>query len=357
MAEPALDGLRVDLVLASSTGGVGRHVASLAAGLHRLGARVRVLGPAAAEELFGFAAAGAAFDRVEIPSRPAMRDLTALIRLRRLLGTAEVVHAHGLRAGLLSSLALRTAGSGRPAFVVSWHNAVLRPAAPRRLAALGERYVARRPDLTLVASEDLGGRVRSLGGSDVRLAPVAAPELPPARRSAAEMRSELGVGAGPLLLAVGRLHEQKGYDVLLDAACTWAARRPPPMVVIAGDGPLHGQLAATIARTGAPVRLLGRRTDIADLLAAADVVVLPSRWEARSLSAQEALSAGRPLVATAVGGLPELLRGGAAVLVPGGDAAALAAAVTRLLDEPAERAALAARGRQRAAAWPTEADT
>jgi glycosyltransferase involved in cell wall biosynthesis len=78
-------------------------------------------------------------------------------------------------------------------------------------------------------------------------------------------------------------------------------------------------------------------------------------WEARSLTAQEALLAGRPLVATTVGGLPGLLRDGA-VLVPPGDAAALGTAVRKLLDDPAAAAALAERGRQVAADWPDEAD-
>jgi glycosyltransferase involved in cell wall biosynthesis len=102
--------------------------------------------------------------------------------------------------------------------------------------------------------------------------------------------------------------------------------------------------------------LLGRRTDVAELLAAADVVVLPSRWEARSLTAQEALRSGRPLVTTMVGGLPGLVQD-AAVLVPPDDRDALVRAVSTLLDDPAEAARLAARGQALAATWPTESDT
>jgi glycosyltransferase involved in cell wall biosynthesis len=85
-------------------------------------------------------------------------------------------------------------------------------------------------------------------------------------------------------------------------------------------------------------------------------VVLPSRWEARSLTAQEALRAGTPLVATRTGGLPELL-GTAAELVPVGDAAALGDAVVRLLQDPAAAGALAEAGRRQAATWPDEAGT
>ena len=102
--------------------------------------------------------------------------------------------------------------------------------------------------------------------------------------------------------------------------------------------------------------LLGRRDDIPELLAAADLVVLPSRWEARALIAQEALHAGVPLVATAVGGMPELV-GDAAVLVPYGDPPRWPRAVTALLADPARRAALSIAGRAQAATWPTEDDT
>jgi glycosyltransferase involved in cell wall biosynthesis len=104
------------------------------------------------------------------------------------------------------------------------------------------------------------------------------------------------------------------------------------------------------------VRLLGRRDDVADLLAAADVCVLPSRWEARSLTAQEALRAGTPLVATRTGGLPELL-GDAAELVPVEDAGSLAEALVRVLADPGHAARLSEAGRRQAATWPDEAAT
>ncbi len=93
-----------------------------------------------------------------------------------------------------------------------------------------------------------------------------------------------------------------------------------------------------------------------DLLAAADVVVVSSRWEARSLVVQEAMRAGVPVVSTAVGGVPELV-GEAALLVPYGDAAALAAAVRELLADPTRHAALAEAGRAQAETWPDEAAT
>lgn len=296
------------LTLASSTGGVGQHVRSLAVGLLARGHRVRVSCPAETQELF---------------------DFPGWSRAAR---GADVVHAHGLRAG--TRAALRPGGP----LVVTWHNAQLRGG---RAGELAERLVARRATVSLAASQDLADTARERGARDVRLAPVAAPPLVPT-----------GVDPGlghPLVLAVGRLHVQKGYDVLVDAL---ALLGPDVTVAVAGDGPL----AASLAARAPEVRWLGRRTDVADLLAAADVVVLPSVWEARSLTAQEALLAGRPLVATAVGGLPDLLQDGA-VLVPPCDPAALGAAVRRLLDDPAAALALAARGRAVAGGWPTVEDT
>jgi len=104
-----------------------------------------------------------------------------------------------------------------------------------------------------------------------------------------------------------------------------------------------------------PVTLLGHREDLGSLLAAADLALLTSAWEARALVAQEALLAGLPLVSTAVGGVPELV-GEAAVLVAPSDVPAAVRAVRMLADDPAERARLAAAGRRQAATWPTEDD-
>ena len=314
----------VVLVLATSTGGVGRHVQSLAAGL---AARFTVTVAAPASTLAAFDLPGGV--AVEIGGRPhPARDARAYRQLRALAARADVVHAHGLRAG---ALAVLTPGP----VAVTLHNAV-----DGRLGALLERLVARRARVVLAASDDLGQRARALGARDVRAAPVGAPALVPSGR-------DPGLGH-PLVLAVGRLHPQKGYDVLLAALPQLAGT----VVAVAGDGPLAAQLQAAAPS----VRWLGARDDVADLLAAADVVVLPSAWEARSLTAQEAMRAGRPLVATAVGGTPGLV-GDGAVLVPPGDPAALGAAVRALLDDPAAAAALGRRARAVAAGFPTEQDT
>ncbi|MFQ1002295.1 glycosyltransferase family 4 protein [Modestobacter sp. SSW1-42] len=349
MAE--LTGATVTEVLATSTGGVGTHLRSVLPTLAAAGADVRVCGPRATEELFGFTATGAGFAEVGISAGLApAADLRAVRALRRATAGSDLVHAHGLRAGGVAALA------GRRPLVLTLHNAAppgggLR----RRVLDAAERATVRAADVVLAASADLAANARRLGARDVRVAPVSAPPLPPPGRSRGEVRAELGLaGDRPLVLAVGRLHPQKGYDVLLDALVRGVDG--DPLVAVAGDGPLHDALAARVTAGALPVTLLGRRTDVADLLAAADVVVLPSVWEARSLTAQEALRAGVPLVATAVGGIPELV-GDAAVLVPAGDATALAGALGGLLADPGRRAALAAAGQRQAAGWPDETAT
>ncbi|MEU3457232.1 glycosyltransferase family 4 protein [Micromonospora sp. NPDC006766] len=344
----------VALVLASSTGGVGQHIRSVARGLTAAGVSVLVCGPAATQDQFDFIGVSARFVPVEIPASPTPADARAVAALRRALAATgvDVVHAHGLRAGLVAVLA-------RPAapLVVTWHNAVLAGGLRGRLSRLAERIVARSVRVALGASNDLVERAAALGAPDARLAPVAAPALPAPRRRRAAVRAEFGLAADrPLILSVGRLHPQKRYDILVDAAARWRTRASAPQVLIAGSGPAYLQLAARISTTRAPVTLLGHRTDVADLLAGADLAVVTSDWEARQLFAQEALRAGVPLVATAVGGLPDLV-GDGAVLVPAGDVDAIDAAVRDLLDDDSRRADLARRGAARAATWPTEADT
>jgi len=179
---------------------------------------------------------------------------------------------------------------------------------------------------------------------------------PPSADDVARVTAELGAGQRPVVLAVARIAPQKGLDVLIEAAARWRCREPRPVTVIAGDGPLAGQLHEQASQAGADVLLLGSRTDVAALLAVASVVVVPSRWEARALIVQEAMRAGRPIVATRVGGTPELTGDDGAVLVPPEDPVALAAAVAAVLDDPLLAARLGLAASSRAAAFPSGKD-
>ncbi|GII87642.1 glycosyl transferase [Sphaerisporangium siamense] len=346
MAETAC---RVLLVLGTSAGGVGRHVRMLAEGLAAAGHRVVVAGPASTDRAFGFSGV-ARFAEVPISDRPRpASDLRAVARLRALAAGADVVHAHGLRAGALAALA----PGRRAGLVVTLHNALTASGAVGAVYGVLERVVARRADRVLVVSPDLGERMAALGARHVAPAVVPAPPLPPPGRTPAEVRAELGAGERPILLTVARLAQQKGLETLLDAA-----RGPfegeAPLFVVAGEGPLREPLQARIDAEGLPVRLLGDRADVADLLGAAASLVLASRWEGQPLIVQEALRAGRPVVATAVGGVPGMV-GEAGLLVPPGDAGALRDAVRRLLAEPGLAARLAAAAPRRPLPGPEDA--
>jgi glycosyltransferase involved in cell wall biosynthesis len=158
------------------------------------------------------------------------------------------------------------------------------------------------------------------------------------------MPAVLDIGsARALVLAVGRLAAQKGFGTLLEAASRWRDIKPEPLLVIVGQGPLEAELKNQAAALHLDARFPGHRDDVPALLAAAAVFVLPSVWEGQPLILQEALRAGVPVVATRVGGIPELT-GEDAILVPPGDQDQLSDAVRAVLTDPA----LAARMRQAA---------
>ncbi len=333
------------LVLGNSTGGIGMHVASLSTACVDAGWDVAVCAPTTTDDVFGFSDTGADVVRLPVGLRMLLSG-SQRRTLRGLISSHALVHAHGLQAGVV----VAALAAGTPV-VVTWHNAPLSAGPVRWLHRWLERFTARRAAITIGASEDLVVRASRAGAVDARFVPVAAPKPQPPTLTPAEVRASLGIGSAPVVLALGRLHRQKRFDVLVEAAAGWRTLESAPAVLIAGDGPEDQALERQIADLGVNVTLLGRRDDIADLLSIADVVVLPSSWEARPLAAQEALLTGHALVATAVGGVPSLV-GSAAVLVPVGSPAAITSAVRRLLTDPQARHSLEREALARSAQWP-----
>jgi glycosyltransferase involved in cell wall biosynthesis len=345
---------RIAYVVASTAGGTGRHVAMLARGCAGRGMVVSVFGPPATREAFP----AVAFAPVDIGDRARPgRDAVAVLRLRRLIARSEpaVVHAHGLRAAAAAALA-RPRRSG-PALLVTVHTAAPPGALSAAVYRALEWLTARRADAVLCVSADLAERMRRAGARDVALAVVPAPPAAaPAADAVEKAVADIAAGGRPVVLAAGRLAPQKGFDVLVEAMSLLRDRHPAPLLAIAGEGPLAEQLARQSRTAHADVRFLGPRSDVPALLAAADVAVVPSHWEGQPLIVQEVLRAGRPLVASRVGGIPALTGRDGALLVPPGDPGQLAAGLRSVLDDPALSGRLAASAAARAAELPSPSD-
>jgi glycosyltransferase involved in cell wall biosynthesis len=367
---------RVTLVLGTVAGGTGAHVKMLVTGLTERGVGVTVAGPSSADARFSFSSVPSVpFCAVEISDRPRAGDVAGILRLRRLLlrgvtgethrggsfGGDLVAHAHGLRAGALTVLALTLVRRERPGVVVTVHNAPPGGRATGLVYRLLEHVVARGADLVLCVSPDLERRMRAAAARQVERAVIAAPDASrgPSAGRAASAGPSLAAAVQedrPVVLAAGRLARQKGFGVFLEAAAAWQDLDPSPLVTIAGDGPLAGELRERAAELGVDTLFVGHRDDVTALLGVAAVFVLPSGWEGQPLVLQEALRAGTPVVATRVGGVPGLTGEEAALLVPAGDARALGEAVRSVLTDTALATRLRAAAAARAATLPTEAD-
>jgi glycosyltransferase involved in cell wall biosynthesis len=250
-----------------------------------------------------------------------------------------IVHAHDSHAHTLADAAVRMRGL---------------PLVVTRRVDFPIRHSARwrRADRVIALSGPVAKRVRDAGVAPERitvippgvdLAEIARPRCVPPLPS-------LPPPDAPLVLCVAALTPEKGVDVLIEAAALVASRVPRAHWLVLGGGPQREALRQRIAVLGLEdrVQLLGEVADPLAFLPAATLVVQPSRSEGFGSSVLDALAAGRPVVASDTGGLPEALAGGGGVLVPPGDATALAEAVGRLLTAPAEREALGVAGRNAA---------
>jgi len=216
------------------------------------------------------------------------------------------------------------------------------------LFVLGERIATAFTDLLVANSEAVAHDVRRSERVSKRKLAIIYNGLPATAFDEA-VPAELDTSY-PVVLCVANLKSYKGHTHLLEAAALLRDRGLPCTLALAGDGPERGALHQQAIRLGIDVRLLGIRTDIERLLARADLVVLPSLTEGMSNAVMESMAAGRPVVATAVGGIPELLGADRGVLVPPADPVALADGLEGVLRDPerSRRLSRAARGWSRA---------
>ena len=260
----------------------------------------------------------------------------AVMRLRRLLQRERVtlVHAHGSRGALYAGLA--TLGLGVP---LVWHVRVAEPdpRLDRLLARLAEAIVVN-------SSATAAARIRRLPGAAAKLT-IVPNGVDPARFAPGPADARLGDSLGldpgvPVVGYFGRLERGKGVDVLVDAATRLHAKLPATAFLFVGEGPLRETLVARAEAAGLLARFAGQRDDVAALLRLCAVVVLPSRQEAFGRILIEAMAAGVPVVASAVGGIPEVcVDGVTGLLVPPEDPDALAVAIALTLTDQAATAA------------------
>ena len=170
-------------------------------------------------------------------------------------------------------------------------------------------------------------------------------------------RQEFGLSHERVCLMLARLHEEKGHRFLFDAIPEIISRAGSVVFLLAGDGPHRSALEADIGRRGLSevVRFLGRREDVPELISLSSVVVLPSLAESFGFTLLEAMSLGKPVVASTTGGIPEVvLDGENGLLVPPADSRALADAICRVLEDPERAQAFGEAGRRRSATFTFE---
>ena len=354
--DPQVGRRRILQVCGSAAGGVRAHLADCARILAADGHDVIVEAPAAVLDSLDVEPARA--EALEIGPRPSLNDTLAVARLRRLGRRADVVHAHGLRAGALAALALGRRRRGRTRLVVTLHNLTVGGRLTTLVGDRLERLIARRADLVLAVSPDLAERAQDLGTPHVELAIIpAVPPQQPAEPGASDAAAaeDAWPRSGARLLTVARLAPQKGLPLLLEAAAILsrevdAGRLTAFTWALAGDGPGREQAAERIAAEQLPVILLGRRSDAPALMEVADVVVQTSLWEGQPLTIQEALRAGTAIVATDVGGTAVTARGGAVLVAP--QAQAIAESLGTLLSDSEARSCAAERAQEAAGRLP-----
>jgi len=265
-----------------STGGIRRHVEALSTAL---------------------GVVGVATDGVTVSG---VRDLRP--GLVRRLNRADVVHAHGLRVGLLAVVLVR-----RPV-VVTVHNISFdgQSALRRRVTRLLERFVGQRADAVIATSSAIVTELESLGVAPAKISlfkpfgPVPSPRTDPVA-----VRASLGLSPDDrVIVAVARLHQQKGLDVLVAAFALVIAIEPAARLLVIGPGPLQAELDDQVGRLGLRGRVIMRddADDVAGVIAMADVFAITSRWESGPIVALEAAELGRAIVATPVGFVPEIFK-------------------------------------------------
>lgn len=349
----------LQVITRMSLGGAPRHVLSLASGLRDgyevwIATGVEDRGEGSLIEEVRSSGVGLAL----VPGlrrRPSpAHDLRALVWMCRFMasGRFQIVHTHTSKAGILGRLAGRLAGV--PVSVHTFHGNIFEgffDPLPSSLFLLIERAMAKLTDrFVAVSSQNLSYFVaRGIARrGKFRLIYNGVDPAAFSRVGKLEARRALGLPRGPVVGTVAALVPVKGLEYFLQAASSVSSELPEVTFVVAGGGVLEGKLRRRAEELGLDVRFLGLRKDVPFVLSALDLFVLPSLSEGMGLSIMEAMASGLPVVATYVGGIPELVvQGSTGILVPPRDPDALAGAILECIVQRERAEEMGRMGRER----------
>lgn len=275
----------------------------------------------------------------------ALLELVAIIRRERPL----LLHTHTTKAGFVGRLTgaithTRTIHTPHGHLFYGYFGR-----AKERLYVLLERMAVRFSEKIITISEDERREYlkRGIGNEKKVVTIYNGIDLERFPGNGGKVRGELGItGVVPLVGFVGRLEEVKGPQLFMEAAAMIKIERPQTHFLIVGDGPMKGELMK-MAQAISHLRFLGHREDISDVIAALDLLLIPSLNDGFNLAAVEAMASYKPIVATAVGGLPEVV-GDGGILVRPDDRDGMAQGTLRLLNSSQLRMEMGERGRKRA---------
>ena len=334
----------LQLLATGGNGGAQESYTGLLLRLDRAKYDVRALSLSEGSAVHRLRSLGVTVEVIEEPDDElAVRELAAWLRREEI----DLVHAHMYRAEVIGTRAAVAAGV--PVIVATVHSSRVRP--PEDVALLASLTPAM--DRLIVPSEAIVDKVRHEGREAARFAVIPnGVDLSRFRSptAACRLRREFSIPAhAPLVGVVARLEAEKGHRHLIDAWPAVLERCPEAWLAIVGEGSeadaLRGQAGGLGRRVASRVVFTGRRDDVAAVTADLTVAVLPSLREAQGISILEAMARRRPVVASAVGGVPEVITDGVdGLLVPPQDPPALADAIVALLADPALRERIADAG-------------
>ena len=341
----------LQIIDSMKTGGAEGGLLELSKGLVRRGYRVSVCYNTPGPRTADFAGAGIYTFRLKPLARV---DPTLVVRLIQAMhrDPPQIVHTHLFKSDIHGRFAARAAGA--PVVFSTLHNNDIWARRPPLGSLYG--FTARFTDCLIAVSDQVKQyHLRYTGvpaGKVVTIENGIDPGLfSPERQDGAAVRAHLGISPdAPLFGAIGRLVVQKNHAMLIRAAAEIVRSLPNARFLVVGDGPLRSELEDQVRKAGLIPAMLfpGLRSDIPAVLSALDVLVFTSKWEGLPRALLEGMATGKPVVATAVDGVTDVMVDGVTgLLTPPDDTEAFVRACLKLIEQPAVRVQMGNAGRSR----------